>query len=61
MSAESSDSTGPDPKELMKQALERKQASHHRSAETAANEGRATGGPHGQVGGKRAFRRKAGG
>jgi hypothetical protein len=60
MSDETQDAARPDPKELMKEALDRKQAQHHRTAE-AANNKRTSGGPHGQVGGKRTFRRKAGG
>lgn len=61
MSDEQSDSDHTDPKELMREALERKNASHHRSAEAARDSGRASDSPHGQVGGKRTFRRKAGG
>lgn len=61
MSDEQNASDHTDPKELMREALERKQASHHRSAEAARNNGRTSGGPHGQIGGKRTFRRKAGG
>lgn len=61
MSDEQNDSDRKDPKELMREALERKHASGHRSAEAANNTGRMSGGPHGPVGGKRMFRRKAGG
>lgn len=61
MSADSGETHDRDPKQLMKEALERKQASQHRSAETAAEGGRTSGGPHGPLGGKRTFRRKAGG
>lgn len=50
-----------DPKERMREALERKNASQHRSAEGNTKGGKAAGGPHGPVGGKRTFRRKAGG
>lgn len=53
--------TAPDPKEQMKAALEaKKAAAHARDAKSEAS-GRVTGGPHGQVGGKRVFRRKSGG
>jgi hypothetical protein len=61
MSDEQNDSDQTDPKELMREALERKHASQHRSAEAARNDGRTSGGPHGPVGGRRTFRRKAGG
>lgn len=52
-----------DPKEAMRQALERKKAAQHASA-AAGPEGsgdKAKGGAHGQQGGKRVFRRKSGG
>lgn len=61
MSDEQNDSSHADPKELMREALERKHANQHRSAEAARDSGRTSGGPHGPVGGKRTFRRKAGG
>ncbi|SDB80807.1 hypothetical protein GA0111570_103129 [Raineyella antarctica] len=49
-----------DPKEQMRAALEAKHAGH-RANDAARNDQRnAQGGPHGQVGGKRQFRRKAG-
>ena len=61
MSDDSPETDTPDTKELMRQALERKHAQRHRTAEATGQEGRASGGPHGPVGGKRTFRRKAGG
>lgn len=52
----------PDPKEAMRLALERKnQATHASAAAGAAKDRKLTGGPHGQAGGKRVFRRKSGG
>lgn len=50
-----------DPKEQMKAALEAKKQAQHGSAQGAASSGKNAGGPHGQQGGKRTFRRKAGG
>lgn len=52
----------PDPKEQMRAALEAKKAAAHANTSGAAgSKGKTGGGPHGQQGGKRAFRRKAGG
>lgn len=45
----------------MREALARKNANHHLSAEAAGKSGPVAGGAHGQVGGKRTFRRKSGG
>ncbi|MFT3876181.1 MAG: DUF5302 family protein [Propioniciclava sp.] len=50
-----------DPKEQMKAALEAKKNAHHGSAQGANGGGKNAGGPHGQQGGKRTFRRKSGG
>lgn len=50
-----------DPKEQMKAALEAKRAASHASAAAGKGGDKASGGPHGQQGGKRTFRRKAGG
>lgn len=51
-----------DPKEQMKVALEAKKASQHASAAgPSGGKGKASGGPQGQQGGKRQFRRKSGG
>lgn len=49
-----------DPKEQMKAALEAKKNAQHLHAEGAASKGK-QGGAHGPQGGKRQFRRKAGG
>ena len=51
-----------DPKEAMRLALEKKNRSNHASA-AAGPQGdqKVAGGPHGQAGGKRVFRRKSGG
>ncbi len=51
----------PDPKEQMRAALEAKRAGQHGSAAGAEQKAKASGGPHGQQGGKRTFRRKSGG
>ncbi|QIK72459.1 DUF5302 domain-containing protein [Propioniciclava coleopterorum] len=58
--AKQADST-PDPKEQMRAALEAKRAAQHGSAAGGENKRKAAGGPHGQQGGKRTFRRKSGG
>ncbi|GAA4904451.1 hypothetical protein GCM10025789_24450 [Tessaracoccus lubricantis] len=51
-----------DPKEAMRQALERKKQAEHLSANAGIHEDRRQGGhAHGQMGGKREFRRKSGG
>ena len=50
-----------DPKEQMKAALEAKKNAQHGSAAGAQGGAKTAGGPHGQQGGKRTFRRKAGG
>lgn len=50
-----------DPKEQMRAALEAKKAAQHGGAGGAGNTPKASGGPHGQQGGKRTFRRKSGG
>lgn len=50
-----------DPKEQMKAALEAKRKAQHASAAGVQGGPKASGGPHGQQGGKRTFRRKAGG
>ena len=50
-----------DPTEQMKAALEAKKNAQHGSAAGAQGGAKAAGGPHGQQGGKRTFRRKAGG
>ena len=52
---------GVDPKEQMKAALEAKRNAAHGSAAGVQGGPKAAGGPHGKQGGKRAFRRKAGG
>ncbi|MCC2594582.1 DUF5302 domain-containing protein [Tessaracoccus sp. OS52] len=56
------DKTEPlDPKEAMRQALERKKA-HEQEGQARIDAERDKGGhAHGQVGGKRVFRRKSGG
>ena len=46
-------------KRKFREALERKQAQRHRTETAAGNAGKAHG-AHGQAGGKRSFRRKAG-
>ncbi|WP_203567601.1 DUF5302 family protein [Aestuariimicrobium ganziense] len=51
-----------DPKEAMRQALERKKAANHASSAAGAHgEGKVSGGPHKAAASKRVFRRKAGG
>jgi len=50
-----------DPKEQMKAALEAKKNAQHGGSTGVQGGPKASGGPHGQQGGKRAFRRKAGG
>lgn len=50
-----------DPKEAMRQALERKKAAEHLSAASGVRVERGQGQAHGKVGGKREFRRKSGG
>ena len=49
-----------DPKEAMRQALERKKHNEHFSASHGAGAERGEGHAHGKVGGKREFRRKSG-
>ena len=61
MSEPGTDETTPDPKEQMRAALEAKRAAQHGSAAGGGASAKASGGPHGQQGGKRTFRRKAGG
>ena len=53
----------PSPKEQMKAALDAKKAAVHAKAAHAegGGTGQVGGGPHGQQGGKRTFRRKSGG
>ena len=52
----------PDPKEAMRIALEKKnQASHASNTAGPNGDQKVSGGPHGQAGGKRVFRRKSGG
>jgi hypothetical protein len=46
-------------KRKFREALERKQAQAHRTENASGNSGKAHG-AHGQAGGKRSFRRKAG-
>ncbi|MGA4669944.1 DUF5302 domain-containing protein [Propionibacteriaceae bacterium Y1923] len=51
----------PDPREAMREALERKKQHHHGSPAAGPTKGSSVpGGPHGQAGGKRTFRRKSG-
>ena len=50
-----------DPKEQMRAALEAKKNASHGGAAGVQGGSKAAGGPHGQQGGKRTFRRKAGG
>lgn len=50
-----------DPKEAMRQALERKKQAEHLSASHGVEADRGRGHAHGKVGGKREFRRKSGG
>ncbi len=50
-----------DPKEAMREALERKKASQHITAAGGDQKDKAAGGPHGKAAQKRQFRRKAGG
>lgn len=49
-----------DPKEAMRQALERKKQKEHFSASHGVEADRGEGHAHGKVGGKREFRRKSG-
>ena len=50
-----------DPKEAMRQALERKKQGQQHQGPGGHDADRAQGQAHGQMGGKRQFRRKAGG
>ncbi|AQP45136.1 DUF5302 family protein [Tessaracoccus flavus] len=50
-----------DPKEAMRQALERKKQGQGQHGPGGPEADRALGHAHGQMGGKRQFRRKAGG
>lgn len=51
----------PDPREAMREALDRKKQQHHESSAAGPAKGQGlSGGPHGQAGGKRVFRRKSG-
>ena len=50
----------PDPKEAMRQALERKKHNEHFSSSHGVGPERGEGHAHGKVGGKREFRRKSG-
>ncbi|HJE50768.1 MAG TPA: DUF5302 domain-containing protein [Tessaracoccus flavescens] len=50
-----------DPKEAMRQALERKKQAQGQHGPGSADADRSQGQAHGQMGGKRQFRRKAGG
>ncbi len=50
-----------DPKEQMRAALEAKKNAQHGGTTGVQGGPKASGGPHGQQGGKRTFRRKAGG
>lgn len=50
-----------DPKEAMRQALERKKAAQHHGGEQGASGPKVSGGPHEKAAGKRQFRRKSGG
>lgn len=55
-------SATPDPKEQMRQALERKKAQNHGGGENHTEVQRSTGAAHGPAAGKKQFtRRKAGG
>lgn len=50
-----------DPRDAMREALERKKNQNHSTAAAGPNKGPTLpGGPHGQAGGKRTFRRKSG-
>lgn len=49
-----------DPKEAMRRALEAKKAATHKNADGVGPQ-KSMGGPHAKAGGKRQFRRKAGG
>lgn len=61
MSNPDADAAAPlDPREQMRAALEAKKHAQHKHADAAAA-GRGSGGSQGQQGGKRQFRRKAGG
>ncbi|TRY17747.1 hypothetical protein FOJ82_10750 [Tessaracoccus rhinocerotis] len=60
--SDSNDTAEPlDPKEAMRQALERKKASEQEGQARVDAERDKGGHAHGQVGGKRVFRRKSGG
>ena len=61
MSEPGTEESTPDPKEQMRAALEAKRAAQHGSAAGGDARAKASGGPHGQQGGKRTFRRKSGG
>ncbi|WP_026927776.1 DUF5302 domain-containing protein [Granulicoccus phenolivorans] len=61
MSDENPEVAAPDPKAQMREALERKNGNAHRSAQAGGGSGPVSGAAHGQVGGKRTFRRKTGG
>lgn len=51
-----------DPKEAMREALERKKnANNKANLDATQAEGKVTGGPHGPAAAKRVFRRKSGG
>lgn len=50
-----------DPKEQMRAALEAKKNAQHGTSAGTQGGSKASGGPHGQQGGKRTFRRKSGG
>ena len=50
-----------DPKEAMRQALDRKKQQEHFSASHGVGSERGEAHAHGKVGGKREFRRKSGG
>ena len=55
------DTESPDPRDAMREALERKKQQQHGSAAAGPSKGPTVpGGPHGQAGGKRTFRRKSG-
>jgi hypothetical protein len=57
--AESAQTDQDEVKRKFREALERKQALRHRTESAAGNSGKANA-AHGQAGGKRSFRRKAG-
>ncbi len=56
-----SDQEAIDPKEAMRQALERKKAGQSSGSSHLEGGNKVAGGPHGQAGAKRVFRRKSGG